>query len=78
MRWLAKIPTAPLAIAAILLALAPFQPEPHLWGKLNMLMAGELTKPVDIFDLLFHATPLLLLLLKLSIAKSIDIKKGAP
>jgi len=65
MRWLKKIPTVPLAIAAILLALAPFQPAPHLWEKLVMLAAGELNKAVDIFDLLMHSGLLLLLIVKL-------------
>ena len=65
MRWLDAIPAAPLAIVAIMLALAPFQPEPHLWEKLKMLAAGELARPIDIFDLFLHGAPLLVLLLKL-------------
>jgi hypothetical protein len=65
MKWLDKIPTGPLTIIALMLALAPFQPEPHLWEKLKMLAAGELVRPIDIFDLLLHGTPLLLLILKL-------------
>ena len=65
MQWLDKIPTAPLAVVAVLLGLAPFVPEPHLWEKLKMLAAGTLVRPTDIFDLLMHGVPLLLLLLKL-------------
>lgn len=65
MQWIDKLPLAPLAFVAILLALAPFQPEPHLWEKLKMLVAGELVRPIDIFDLFLHGTPLLLLLVKL-------------
>jgi hypothetical protein len=49
---------------AVLLGLAPFVPEPHLVEKLRMLSQGALTRPIDIFDLLFHSLPLLLLLLK--------------
>jgi hypothetical protein len=49
----------------VLLALAPFRPEPHLWEKLKMLAAGSLTRPIDIFDLLLHGAPLLLLALVL-------------
>lgn len=64
--WLDKIPLVPLAIIAIALALAPITPEPHLWQKLKMLVAGELGKPIDIFDLFLHGTPLLLLLLRLT------------
>jgi hypothetical protein len=65
MTWLDKIPLAPLALIAVLLGLAPFVPEPHLWEKLKMLAAGTLSRPIDIFDLLLHATPLVVLVLKL-------------
>ena len=65
MQWLDRMPLAPLAVVAILLALAPFSPEPHLWQKLNMLADGSLQRPVDIFDLFLHGTPLLVLGLKL-------------
>lgn len=40
-------------------------PEPHLWEKLKMLVAGTLVKPIDIFDLLLHGAPLVLVGLKL-------------
>lgn len=53
------------ALLALTLGLAPFFPEPHLFEKLRMLRAGTLTKPIDIFDLLLHATPWALLILKL-------------
>ena len=66
MKWLDKIPLQPLVIVAVFLGLAPFQPEPHLWEKLKMLAAGTLARPIDIFDLLMHATPTLLLILKLA------------
>jgi len=65
MKWLDKIPLTTLLIIAILLGLAPFTPEPHLWQKLKMLAAGELVKPIDIFDLFLHGTPAVLLVLKL-------------
>ena len=65
MKWLDSIPMALLLPLAIVLALAPFTPEPHLWEKLKMLSAGELNKPIDIFDLLLHGTPMLLVFLKL-------------
>ena len=50
---------------ALLLGLAPFQPRPHLFEKLEMLSQGTLTRPIDIFDLVLHAAPLVILLLKL-------------
>lgn len=65
MKWLDKIPLPTLLIVALLLGLAPFVPEPHLWQKLKMLVAGELSKPIDIFDLFLHGTPAVLLVIKL-------------
>jgi hypothetical protein len=65
MRWLDQIPLAALIVVALGLGLAPFVPEPHLVEKLRMLAQGELTKPIDIFDLLLHGTPVVLLALKL-------------
>lgn len=66
---LRQLPWPPLLMAAILLGLAPFSPQPHLVEKLNMLLQGSLTKPLDIFDLLFHLTPTLVVLLKLLAGK---------
>ena len=63
--WLDQVPLGMIAIIALLLALAPFSPEPHLWEKLKMLAAGTLTRPIDIFDLFLHGGPLLLLGIKL-------------
>ena len=65
MAWLDKLPLAVLLIFALTLGLAPFVPEPHLWEKLKMLAAGTLSRPLDIFDLLWHAAPWLLLAAKL-------------
>ena len=65
MAWIDKIPTIPLVLVAGFLALAPFVPEPHLWEKLKMLKEGTLVRPLDIFDLLLHGVPAVLLLLKL-------------
>lgn len=67
---LIKIPMFQLALISLMLGLAPFVPEPHLFEKLKMLLAGELVKPIDIFDLFMHGTPVLLLILKLTWAKS--------
>ena len=36
------------------------------FGKLKMLVAGSLSRPIDIVDLVMHGTPPLLLLLKLA------------
>jgi len=64
MKFLDSLSFQMLIIASLLLGLAPFSPEPHLWEKLKMLAAGELREGIDIFDLLMHGTPLILLLLK--------------
>ena len=66
MNWLDKIPLLPLAIIAVMLGIAPYpsQPQPHLLEKLGMLFQGTLVKPIDIFDLFLHGTPVVLLILK--------------
>lgn len=63
--WLDRIPLWLLAVGAVLLGLAPLLPEPHLWEKLKMLAAGTLKRPIDIFDLVLHASLPVLLGLKL-------------
>ena len=65
MSWIDGLPLPLVLVAAVLLGLAPFRPEPHLWEKLKMLASGTLVRPIDIFDLLLHATPVALLLVKL-------------
>lgn len=65
MPWLDKIPLTALVIAAIVLGLAPYVPEPHLWQKLKLLANGTLTRPIDIFDLIMHASLPLLLIVKM-------------
>ncbi len=65
MHLLDRISMPMLLLIALALGLAPFSPQPHLWEKLNMLMDGTLSRPIDIFDLLMHATPAILLVLKL-------------
>lgn len=67
MQWLDRIPLTLLLPLAAVLALAPFSPEPHLLEKLRMLFSGTLVRPIDIFDLFLHGTPLLLVLLKLAV-----------
>ena len=62
--WIDRLPLTLFVVAALTLGLAPFLPEPHLWEKLGMLAQGELVRPIDIFDLILHATPWLLLAIK--------------
>ena len=46
------------AIACATLGLAPFAPEPHVWGKLRWAFGGAAGMgPVDWFDLVMHLSP---------------------
>lgn len=54
-----------LIIMAVLLGTAPIGGEPHLIEKINMLLFGTLVKPLDIFDLLMHSAPIILLVIKI-------------
>ena len=63
-KFIESLPFPILIIMALLLGTAPMGGEPHLIEKINMLMAGTLAKPLDIFDLVLHSTPIILLLLK--------------
>nr|CRH07576.1 conserved protein of unknown function [Candidatus Magnetococcus massalia] len=63
-RWIDELPWNMLLVVALLLGLAPFKPEPHLVEKLRMLSEGALSKPIDIFDLMMHSTPLIIVAIK--------------
>jgi hypothetical protein len=58
-------------VASLVLGLAPFTPEPHIWKQIKNIMNGTFTQPIDQFDLLMHGAPwiiLLILLIKEGIA----------
>jgi hypothetical protein len=63
--WIDRAPLGVFLVIALTLGLAPYTPEPHVWEKLKMLFAGTLVRPIDIFDLLLHGTPWVLLALKI-------------
>ncbi|MDZ4162548.1 MAG: hypothetical protein U1D28_11800 [Burkholderiales bacterium] len=65
MGWLDRFPLVWLVVIALYLAVAPIVPEPHLVEKLRMLSQGTLVKPIDVFDLLMHSVPLVLLAVRL-------------
>jgi hypothetical protein len=65
LKFLDLIPYPLLIILALFMLAAPFRPMPHVIEKLIMLKNGTLTKPIDIFDLVYHLIPTLLLALKL-------------
>lgn len=69
-RLLSKIPLSLLVIACLTLGLAPFFPVPHVWEKLELLANGALSRPIDIFDLILHGTPWVLLILRLLLVRS--------
>ncbi|MEB8432658.1 hypothetical protein OO007_10510 [Cocleimonas sp. KMM 6892] len=57
-----NLPWIVLIIGSLTLGLAPFTPQPHLFEKIQMLVNGQLSNGVDIFDLFLHGMfPLLLI-----------------
>ncbi len=59
--WLDRMSYWIIGPLALLLATAPFYPEPHLVETTAMLFRGELTEPIYIFDFLMHSAGLVLL-----------------
>ena len=50
-------------VMSLSLGLAPWFPEPHIWGKLKWLAGGAVGMgPIDYFDTVFHGAPWLLLI----------------
>jgi hypothetical protein len=57
-----NIPTA--ILVCLTLGLAPFTPEPHVWGKLRWVAGGAIgMQPMDWFDLVLHGFPWVLLVI---------------
>jgi len=73
MKWLDKLPWLIVIVSVATLGLAPYAPEPHVVEKLKMLVAGNLVKPIDIFDLLMHGSLWVVLVLK--IIRQFTVKK---
>ncbi|WP_416914464.1 MAG: RND transporter [Roseicyclus sp.] len=65
-RFLDAMPLWIVIGACLTLGLAPFTPEPHIWEKLKMLFSGAYFRPIDLFDMLMHGAPFVLLALKLA------------
>jgi hypothetical protein len=58
-----------LLLACLTLGLAPFYPEPHIWGKLKWVAGGAVgMQLMDWFDTIFHGLPWLLLIGNLAVA----------
>jgi len=55
-----------ILLACLTLGLAPFLPEPHIWGKLKWILGGAAgMQPMDWFDLVLHGFPWVLLIRKI-------------
>jgi len=55
-----------IAVLCLTLGLAPFFPEPHIWGKLRWVAGGAVgMAAMDWFDLLLHGFPWVLLVISL-------------
>tara|TARA_B110000285_G_C15140501_1_gene630454 strand:+ start:5232 stop:5456 length:225 start_codon:yes stop_codon:yes gene_type:complete len=56
------------AIGSLTLGLAPFAPEPHIFGKLKWIMGGaDGMGAMDWFDVALHGTPWVMLILSLGV-----------
>lgn len=64
LNFLDRAPYSLLIIVSIFMLLAPFYPMPHALEKIIMLKQGTLKRPLDIFDLVFHIAPALMLAAK--------------
>ena len=64
-------------LLSLSLGLAPFAPEPHIWGKLKWIAGGAKgMQAVDWFDAIMHGAPWLLLILSLLLQVRYKLKKG--
>ena len=52
-----------IILGCLTLGMAPFFPEPHLWGKLKWVAGGASgMAPNDWFDIVLHSLPFVLLI----------------
>jgi hypothetical protein len=64
-----------LILLCLSLGLAPFFPEPHIWGKLNWIIGGAVgMKPMDWFDVLLHGFPFVLLIRLIILELKVRVK----
>lgn len=64
-------------LLCLTLGLAPFLPEPHIWGKLKWIAGGAAgMQATDWFDVLLHGFPFLLLLRLLLVKLFFQKKNG--
>lgn len=64
-------------LLSLTLGLAPFVPEPHIWGKIKWIAGGAKgMAALDWFDFFYHAIPWILLI-RLSLLTAFGKKKEA-
>jgi hypothetical protein len=64
-------------LLCLTLGLAPFFPEPHIYGKLKWMLGGaEGMTIMDWFDILLHGLPFVLLIRLIYINVILSPKKG--
>lgn len=65
-----------LVLACLTLGLAPFFPEPHIWGKLKWIFGGASGMTLtDWFDVLMHGAPFILLI-RIILIKLLNFSKN--
>lgn len=65
-----------IILLCVVLGLAPFYPEPHLWGKIKWVMGGAVGMTImDWLDLIWHGFPFVLLL-RLVFVKGFKMNKS--
>ena len=64
-----------IILGCLILGMAPFFPEPHLWGKLKWVADGATDMALkDWFDVLVHGLPFVLLIRIASIKIMLFVK----
>jgi hypothetical protein len=67
-----------IILFCVIPGLAPFMPEPHIWGKLKWIAGGGVGMgAIDWLDALFHGLPWILLL-RLVTLKIVALRKANP
>ncbi len=62
-------------VGSLTLGLAPFSPEPHLFGKVRWILGGAKgMQAMDWFDFLMHGAPFFVLFILLGVRLSVILK----
>lgn len=64
-------------LLCLTLGLAPFFPEPHIWGKLKWVAGGANNmQAMDYFDLLLHGAPWVYLIISIVLITKNKLQKN--